>query len=497
MPEHWDKIPGLQLHYRIFFNFAMNRTVTAFLAALVIILSGQPGMLSAQDLPGPLEKQIKRFNLSRNSLSLEVREMDSGRTVLSMNGNRPRNPASVIKILTSLSALEMLGPHFLWQTKYYLDGNLRDGVLNGDLVIAGSGDPFVTVDRFWHQVNNLRQRGIHTITGDLVIDNSLFQVPPHDPSAFDNRPSRLYNVGPDAAIINFSATRFVIQPVNGKIQIFADPPMAGLEIKNTVSGADGKCQNRNAGWKYGIEHKQGKIIASFSGTYRKRCGQHSISRAVTSNPDYTWRLFKYLWEQHGGTIQGQYRIGQVPESALELFTYPSEPLADIVTSINKYSNNVMSRNLFLTLDAQVENQPATIEGARAQLLRWLTVSGIPTEGLYVDNGSGLSRETRVTGSTLSAILAHAWKSNYRPEFLSSLSLSALDGTMRKRLKDSGLQGRARIKTGLLNGVRSMAGYVHARSGKHYSVVLMIESGQVTYSIGNEIQDALLQWIYGL
>jgi D-alanyl-D-alanine carboxypeptidase/D-alanyl-D-alanine-endopeptidase (penicillin-binding protein 4) len=462
---------------------------------LLCVLCGHINLAFSDKLPAQVSKLVSKYGIPPDAISIDVRDLSSDNSILRVNSDKPRNPASVIKLLTTLSALELLGPDYVWNTRYYIHGKLAGDVIQGDLVIRGDGDPFLTVDRLWHHILSIRERGIRAISGSLVIDNSLFDIPPHNRSAFDEQPARLYNVGPDAALANFSATRFVFHPINDHISVFADPPLADMVVINKIKPADGKCKSKNSGWNYDIKRTGEKLYATFSGTFRIRCGQHSISRALFSNNEYTFRLFKYLWRQSGGIFDGGYRIARVPENAKILITYPSVPLADIITSINKYSNNVMTRNLFLTLDSQVENHPATLDGARIMLSKWLTANNLSMPELYVDNGSGLSRKTRISSRSLSDLLRHGWNSNYHPEFLSSLSLSALDGTMRKRLHDSGLQGRARIKTGLINGVRSMAGYVNARNNRQYSVAMMIESSRVNYWNGNEIQDAVLKWIY--
>lgn len=465
---------------------------------LLLIIWSHSTVSSAQgnQLPGSISSLLNKYGIPVSAVSVDVRDAQTNQSVLSINSTTPRNPASVIKLLTTLSALEILGPDYTWETRYFIDGKLQDQTLNGNLILQGSGDPFLTVERLWHQVLSIRQRGIKTITGDLIIDNTLFDLPPHNPGAFDKQATRLYNVGADAALVNFSATRFVMHPLNGGVSVSADPPMAGLKVINKLKAAPGKCKSKNAGWSYAVDRGE-QITVTFSGSYRSRCGQHSIARALIDNPQYTYRLFKYLWHSSGGELQGSYRLGRIPVDLDSLLTYPSEPLADVITSINKHSNNVMTRNLFLTLNAQTENVPATMDGARKMIRNWLVVNGISMAGFYIDNGSGLSRKTRITNQSLAELLHRGWNSNYRPEFLSSLSLSSLDGTMRKRLRDSGLQGRARIKTGLIQGVRSMAGYVNARVNRQYIVSMMIESNKVNYWNGNEIQDALLKWVYRL
>lgn len=451
----------------------------------------------AHSLPDRVARLLQDYRIPVSAVSIDVRQMETGRSVLSLNSDVPRTPASVIKVLTTLAALEMLGPHYQWETRYLADGQIKQGVLHGDLVLKGGGDPFLTVEQFWGQVLDIRQRGIQTITGDLIIDNTLFRLPNHDRSAFDNEPARLYNVGPDAALVNSSATNFVIQPRDGRAIVFASPPMAGLEIENQLTLSDGKCYHPGHGWQYGIHRKNEKIIARFKGKYRRSCDQYSFGRSIVPNLEYTYRLFAYLWTSTGGRFNGGYRVERTPSTARPLATHASRPLADMITGINKFSTNALARQLMLGLDAQDENKPATIEGARRAIGDWLTASNLPMPLLKLDNGSGLSRQTQITSGDLEKLLQYGWHSNFRAEFLSSLALVALDGTMKKRLVDSNLTGRARIKTGWLKGVRSMTGYVHARNGTWYSVTLIIESGSIRYKDGNRIQDALLKWVYDL
>ena len=455
----------------------------------------------AQQIPGSVVNLLNKYGIPTSAVSLEVRDADSNKKILSINSDNPRNPASVIKTLTTLSALEILGPNYQWKTRYLVDGEIKNGVLNGDLIFQGGGDPFITTDRFWRQVMLLRQRGIKKITGSLVIDNSYFDIAEHDRSAFDGRPTRNYNVGPDAALVNFSSTGLVIHPIANQIVVFADPPLTDLVIDNRMSPKQGACKSKYNGWSYDIDKQEEKTIARFKGTYNIKCGQHTISRSFFSNNEYAFRLFKFLWNQSGGIFENGYRVSATPKSAIEIINFPSVPLSDAITSINKASNNVMSRQLFLSLGAHRDlseiDRRGTLDRARQKIKDWLIVNGISMPKLYIDNGSGLSRDSRMTTNNLADLLRHGWNSNYRAEFLSSLSLSSLDGTMRKRLHKTGLRGRARIKTGLINGVRSMAGYVNSRNNRHYSVSMIIQSKNVSFSTGNNIQDAVLKWVYAL
>lgn len=485
-------------------NWAMSarycRSFALRFALVVGVLLSVPNV--AEDaLPAPITALLERYQIPTTAVSLEIVEMPSAvpdnEPLLSVNAHASRNPASAIKLLTTLTALELLGPAYHWETTYLSEGEIVDGVLQGDLILRGGGDPFLTVERLLEHVLSLRQLGIKRINGQLVLDNSQFTVQPHNRSEFDGEPQRLYNVEPSAILTNFSATDFVIEPRGEQIHISLVPPLSGVQIINRLTAQDGACINPNAGWSHKLVTTDEIVSVHFTGTYRKRCGRYLMSRSILPNNDYTHRLFTALWYTMGGQINKGYKIAPTPKTAQELLIRESEPLADIITGINKFSNNVMARQLLLSIGMEDSEATGSVKSGRKAINRWLAQQRINMPKLVLVNGSGLSRSTRVSARGLSTLLAHAWRSTYFPEFISSLSLSALDGTMRSRLNETPLLGRARVKTGLIDGVRSMAGYVHARSGKHYSVALLVDSKRINYWNGNEIQDALLLWMYEL
>ena len=290
------------------------------------------------------------------------------------------------------------------------------------------------------------------------------------------------------------------------------PPLAGLKIINEIKPRAGRCINRNAGWNYHITRRGDQVIAHFRGQYRARCGMHTVARAPLPNAEYACRLFTALWRRSGGDINdcraanGPAQGAPPDADAQILLTRESRPLAEIIAGINKFSNNVMARMLLLTLGEQSlrENDTADFSPpprrelrarGRAVIGAWLAANNITMPALKLDNGAGLSRRSRATARGLSELLRHGWRSVYRPEFLASMPLAAMDGTMRSRLHNTPLRARARMKTGLISGVRSMAGVVQAVDDRHYSVVMLIDSRRVNFWNGNRLQDALLKWVY--
>jgi D-alanyl-D-alanine carboxypeptidase/D-alanyl-D-alanine-endopeptidase (penicillin-binding protein 4) len=396
-------------------------------------------------------------------------------------------------VLTSLAALEMLGPAYSWQTKYYLNGALKDGVLQGDLVIQGQGDPYLVAEQFWLHLRDLRELGLVKITGNLLIDNSAFDVPRHDPNAFDNSPNRLYNVGPSATLANFNATRFKLVSDGNVVRIQLDPPLENIIINDQLRLKKGKCVSQQSGWSMKSEQRQHRAYVTFSGHYKSGCGKYEYRRTVLDSDAYLFGLFKHLWQELGGELAGSYALRKVNSKVEPFYVGSGKNLAETIIGTNKFSNNLLAQHLMLTLSREADkNQGATRGHAINIINQWLVANGIDASDLKIDNGSGLSRDITLSSSMLSDLLEVGWRSDFRPEFLASFSLAGIDGTAKKRFRNSKDPGRVRIKTGYLQGVRTMAAYIKTRKGKWLASNLLIEHKSVNYWIGNQIQDAYIQ-----
>jgi D-alanyl-D-alanine carboxypeptidase/D-alanyl-D-alanine-endopeptidase (penicillin-binding protein 4) len=213
-------------------------------------------------------------------------------------------------------------------------------------------------------------------------------------------------------------------------------------------------------------------------------------------PDYAYGTFRTMWTQSGGAIDGAARLAPVPQDARLIFEYDSLPLAEIIRLVNKFSNNVMARTLLLTLGAEAFGPPATAERGRNAMRAWLTKRGINGNGFVLENGSGLSRTERVTARGLGEMLDVAWHSPFMPEFAASLPLSATDGTLRNRFNSPGMHGRIRLKTGRIDDVSALAGFVNAASGRTYVLVIMINHPGAHAGSGEAIQAELIRWVFG-
>ena len=446
------------------------------------------------DLPRPVRRAFLDAGLPLDHLAIVVQRAGATRPLFEHQSDVPMNPASVMKLVTTFAALELLGPDYRWRTEAYLRGPLVDGTLKGDLVLKGRGDPKITIEQWQAFMRELRARGLERIEGDLVLDRSTFRLPVHDAAAFDSEPLRPYNVGPDALLVNFKAVRFAFSPnaTDDGVDLKVEPALPQVAIGSAPALVDGPCDDwrRLAGAAF--INQQRAAAATFPGSYARSCGARDWHVALLDHPTYVHGMFSTYFAQAGGQFGGAVRDGRAP--AGEPFAVlESAPLYDVVRDVNKLSNNVMARQLFLTLAVQTSPLPATPEKAAAAVERWLAQRKLTMPGFAIENGSGLSRVERVTAGGLARLLAAADASPVRNEFATSLAVAATDGTLERRMTHANAAGRALLKTGSLEGVRALAGYVIDGSGTRWILVALVNHPNA--SRAPPALDYLAEWVF--
>lgn len=458
------------------------RAVFKVFAVLSVLTCAYAG---AAPLPKPVLQALKAAGVPPAGVAAVVQEAGASRPSISVNPNASINPASVMKLVTTYAALELLGPAYRWKTEAYLDGD--------HLVLRGTGDPKLNHEGFWMLLRGLRGRGLREIRGDIVLDRSHFAPVPDLP--FDGEAFRPYNVPPDALLVNFKSLRFQFAPDNGGVRIYVEPQLPGFQMVNALRLGEGACPDGGRAFRDVIQASFQSLPprAVFTGVYPAICGEREMNVALHAPNEYVGAMLRQLWTEMGGSWRGAVREGTTPPGARLVLTHESDSLAQIVRDINKFSNNVMARQLYLTLAAEMAGPPATAENARIVVRQWLTSKKIAAPELVLENGSGLSRLERASAATLTAVMQAAWKSPVMPEFFASLPVVALDGTMRKRLLGERIAGNAHIKTGLLNDARSIAGYVLDRQGRRHSVVMIVNHPNAPQA--DAAFDALLTWVY--
>jgi serine-type D-Ala-D-Ala carboxypeptidase/endopeptidase (penicillin-binding protein 4) len=471
----------------------VKRALGVLLLAIAASAQAAPRAVA---LPRPVARAFLDAGVRLDHVAVVVERADGGSPLVSHQPARPMTPASVMKLVTTLAALEVLGRDHRFRTDAYLRGTLANGVLDGDLVLKGGGDPKITIEQWQAFIADLRARGLAEVRGDLVLDRHLFALPPHDPAAFDHAPLKPYNVGPDALLVNFKSVKLAFAPnaTNTGVDVTMEPAMPNIALDNAlVLDPAAACDDWRSAVDAAFLDHQSSAAVRLAGRYPQDCAGREWYVALLDHPHYVQGIFTATFAAAGGRFAGAVRDGRAPQGAAPFATLESPPLYDIVRDVNKLSNNVMASQLFLALAVASEPLPATFDKARTAVKRWLARQKIAMPEVVIRNGSGLSREDRISAGSLARLLAAADASPVRDEFASSLAVAALDGTVEKRFHDQNVAGQAFLKTGSLDGVRALAGYVIDAAGTRWIVVAIVNDAHAERA--RPALDALVQWTY--
>jgi D-alanyl-D-alanine carboxypeptidase/D-alanyl-D-alanine-endopeptidase (penicillin-binding protein 4) len=495
--------------------------MTKLLCALIFKLALMLASFSVNaELPSTVVDALKKAGIQQDGVAVVVRSVEGGNPTLTHNGAKSLNPASVMKLVTTNAALDLLTPAYRWKTEIYRDGVVANGVLTGNLIIKAYGDPSFKSQEFWRLLMSLQQAGIKEIKGDLIIDKSFFSKNIETRNTFDNETWRAYNSMPSAFLVNGRNTSFKFTTIKSDlnvdhVNIVQEFEIPELQIINEMRVIPGPCGEWRNHMSYSVKAKTndrlevGKVV-TFTGNFSPDCADKYLELSIFNDEQYAFYTFRKLWDELGGKFSGELKVQQnsqespadavkvsekVPERVL---VQMSAPLGDVVRDINKWSNNLMVRQLLLTIAAEKLSPPATEAKGAIVIKDWLSSkkfkgSALSFNKLVIENGSGLSRIERISAEHLSQMLVSAYNSPVMPELMSSLPILALDGTVTKRLKDSPVAGRAHLKTGSLDGVSAIAGYVLDKQDKRQVVVMIIN--HTKSSASKAAQDALIEWVY--
>ena len=471
--------------------------IAARLAVLTLALSAT--VTSAQALPPAVDAALLRAKVPREALAAIVVDAApalNGKStpLLSYRASAAVNPASVMKLVTTYAGLELLGPSYTWNTPVYVDGNVKDGVLTGNLIIQGRGDPKLVLERLWLLLRRVQSLGIKSISGDIFLDRSAFGVQTQSPADFDGEPLRPYNAAPDALLINYKSVvmTFVPNYASGMASVSFDPPLANVQMQTTVLLTTGKdCSDYRAALMADFSDP---FRINFKGSYPVACGEKVWPIAYADPASYAERAVAGMWLDMGGKLSGRVREGRAPVGLKSAFEVTSPTLAEVIRDINKYSNNVMAQQLFLTLSLNSSLNPsagpASFEASRGVVLNWWRERFGDQDLPVLDNGSGLSRQERVTPQGLARMLQAAYVSGAMPELMASLPMTGIDGTLR-RSRSRVSQGWAHLKSGSLRDATALAGYVHTPSGRRLVVVSIINHPNA--AAARPALEALVDW----
>jgi D-alanyl-D-alanine carboxypeptidase/D-alanyl-D-alanine-endopeptidase (penicillin-binding protein 4) len=423
-----------------------------------------------------------------------------GQPLASVNAESPFKLASTTKVVTSLAALDLLGPQYRWRTCAFIDGPLQDGKLLGDLLIVGGGDASLTAVEMLAWFQHLQRQGLQEVWGDIVLDRFAFRLQPDDHHGTPQPvPERPHHALPDALMLDEGVVRVSVHADVGQApQVSLQPPMAGLRVVNELR------LGRACSAAVHVDRQDGESRVVVRGQWSAACGHRELAHLALPHEEYTVHAVNALWREAGGRLKGRvldkrapdrdtlYPLASATGKPLKPFAeHLSAPLPVVVRDINKTSDNLAARNLMLSLSQGFPQRAATLPQARARLAEWLRRQGLAAGDIEVDNGSGLSAAERGKPRALVQLLRHAWHAQQGRAFLDSLPVAGVDGTLAHRMTSGDATGRAHLKTGTLADTRALAGYVRARSGQVYALAAVVNHASAPQA--TPVLDELVAW----
>ncbi len=448
--------------------------------------------------PEPVQQALQAAGLPASALAYAAVPLGHHGRAVGWQATRPMQPGSTMKLVTSIVALDVLGPNHRGFTELVSAAPRRAGpdgeVLDGDLVLRGGGDVELGVSQLWALLMELRESGVRELRGDVLLDRSRYDPPRADLGLppFDSAPEFPYNVIPDALNVAGSLLPLKLQATAEGVVATAVPALDGLVIDaRGMALVDARCADWDDHWKPATTAREGGVTTiTLHGAFPRACTARPALQLLDRD-ELAERLVRTLWRGLGGRFTGRVREGTAPAGAAVLARRQGRPWGELMRHLNKASDNPWTRVLFheLGVAAPAEAPGPTAQRADRVLRDWLQRQGIDARALVSDNGSGLSRSERVSTQLLAEMLRAAWQGRHRHDLLATLPTVGVDGTMRLRLRESPATGWARLKTGTLRNVVGLAGVMRDGDGRDWAVAMLINDDAAAR--GRPVLDALV------
>ena len=447
-------------------------------------------------LPIEIESLASKYDIPLDNLSIIVQPVDSEMRLINLNSNVYRNPASITKLLTAYVAIDHLGPDYIWTTEVFSSDAINDGIIDS-LIFKGGGDPYITIEHLQQMVSELRSLGIHTINDGLIVEQRFFQQPQMSTTVFDDDPLRPYNVMHTSFLVNTNKMDFIVSKnSNNTLELELDFLPDGIYFNNNLTMGSGSCHDfrDNVDFTELIQESYPPTVTILvSGVYPKNCDSFDHDISVTDANHYFYGAFKRLWLESGGNFKGYVREGRVKFFDRRLISFNSPSLAETATESVKESDNLIARHIFLSFNQSWGEK--NYKASRKIMNKVLRNNGIDiTNTTFIDNGSGLSRTTRIMPETILNLLQAMKQHSSSDILLNALPVSGIDGTLEDKYQTDLLKKRLKLKTGTLDGVSALAGFINGLSGKEY-IFIFIHNDIPDYSYRiSPFREALLNWV---
>ncbi|MDR0965550.1 MAG: D-alanyl-D-alanine carboxypeptidase/D-alanyl-D-alanine-endopeptidase [Myxococcales bacterium] len=449
--------------------------------------------LPEQTLAAAIEEVLSASALASARVGIAVVSLDTGETVYARNADELLNPASNVKLFTAAAALSLLGPGFQFDTEFFSESPLRDGPAQASptpspksksksaarrhLYVRGGGDPTLTSETLWRIANDLYNRGLRQVTGDIVLDESFFDGERVGAGYDQETTDRAYMAPPGALSLNWNAIGIHVAPasqVGQKPIVTVDPESDFIVVENKAT-TTGHRSLRRLSLSSAPSPDGQKQVVTVSGRIPVGGAELSAWRKIDDPGLYFGQTLKRYLKMRGIQVKGRVRRGAVPSNGVHsVLLHRSETLDAVLKRLNKNSSNVVSEQLIKTLGAKIFGAPGSWRTGLYAIEHFLKAEVGLKPGTYVmKNGSGLNDVNRFSAHQITALLLSMWRNfPIAPEFLSSLGIAAQDGTLQYRMEGSEAERRLRAKTGTLENVSALSGYVQTMGGERLAFAVV-------------------------
>ena len=469
------------------------------LAALALLFL--PALLFAQPLDDSpsavhfrekVDRLFERQCAKGSRAGVKIVSLQSGQVLFEKNNSELFVPASNMKVVTTAAALRKVGPDYRFPTRVYATGPVEKRKLKGDLYVKGFGDPFLVTEQMWLLVNEIKNLPLDAVEGDLVLDDSYFGGGRKVATWKGQSGPEAYLAPLGALSLNFNTVAVHVAP--GKREgnapvVIVDPATPFHKVENS---AVTKARGRRGRLVVNRHHKDGRDVISVSGSLPQSVGRKTYYLNVTRPLEYAGEALKKMLGQAGVNVTGKVLPGQVPEDAVLLHEHDSLPFSDILQGLDKYSNNFIAEQILRTLSAREFGPPGTTESGARLLTDYMKSLGFSETGFSIVDGSGLSRQNRLSPDHMVAVLkdAHGDWSIF-PEFVSALAIMGLDGSVNERMTKHPESRKIRTKTGTLNRVSSLSGFFQSRDGEVFAFSILMNGLKCSNGRAHRLQNAIM------
>lgn len=429
-----------------------------------------------------LKATVAAYDKPGVSVGVAVHSIDDGSELFSYNGTKPLMTASIMKVITSAAALTELGGSHEFQTVFSTDSKSRGVAQN--LYVKGVGDPSLVEERVWRIAKDIRARGVKKITGDVVIDNSLFDN--FDFPGQNDESSRAYNALISPLAVNFNS--FAVSAVNdgGVVDVAIDPPVAYFNLVKAAVLGKGNDLSVSRVFKEGIE-----LVSVTGGVSDEKTKYANVTDPVL----YAGEVIRWALTQNGVEFTGKIISGPAVGRKI-LVKDDSKPLSVILRDLNKFSNNFTAEMIVKSMGAKKYGAPGTTDKGMQVLKEFVRGLGVDDAETQIVNGSGLSRRNVVAARVFNKVLAAAYQNNrLRSDLMASFAIAGVDGTLEHRLKSPELFGNVKAKTGTLYDVSSLSGYLETASKKMVAFTMIVNGEGAPAAKYQEMQEKILLDVY--